>query len=99
MTDSDADRQKRIGGAIDAIFYAVRQFGSALDADDHYPGAGAPLEAEGNASIRHAFARTPELGQILPGLHERVLRGENLADRGFEITDEILLRTGRRLKL
>lgn len=89
MADFDADQRKRIEAAFAAIRGAVRLFGSALDADDHYPGAGHPLDVEGNATIRQAFAQNPELAALLPRLHAEVIRGDDLADRGFEITDEL----------
>ena len=89
MADFGADQRARIDAAFEAIRGAVRLFGSALDADDHYPGAGYPLEAEGNAAIRQAFAQNPELAALLPRLHAEVIRGDDLADRGFEIMDEL----------
>ena len=95
MTDFDPEQVKRIQGAFETIRDAVSQFGRALDADDHYPGAGAPLEEQGNTGIRDAFACVPELSRLLPKLNAAIERGDNLADSGYEIIDELKLAEAR----
>lgn len=95
VTEFNPEQVKRIEGAFETIRGAVSQFGRALDADDHYPGAGVPLEEEGNADIRDAFARVPELSQLLPKLNAAVQRGDNLADSGYEIVAELKLAEAR----
>ena len=89
MRNFDPEQVQRIDRALQSIRSAVRDFGSAIDADNHYSGAGAPLEAAGNAAIRDAFAYAPELAGLLPELHAQVLRGDDLADRGYAILDEL----------
>jgi hypothetical protein len=91
MTEFNSEQLERIEGAFETIRDAVSQFGRALDADDRYPGAGGALEDEGNADIRGAFTRVPELSQLLPKLSAAVQRGDNLADSGYEIVAEMKL--------
>ncbi len=81
---------------IGVVRSQLARFGSAHDARDRgYDAAADAIDREGNEAIRAAFAHAPALAGLLPKTHARILAGDDLADLGFEISDEIAAALGR----
>ena len=79
---------------VERAFYLIQQdvaeFGSALHAYDRgYVEAADRIEEQATASIRQTFDATPILRELLPKLWARLAGGQNIADSGYDILDEI----------
>ncbi len=60
---------KRIDAALALVDQAMKKFGDAFDAGEHYPDWVKPMEDEGRQLLRTAYRDAPELIDWLPDMY------------------------------